>query len=208
MTDELSREPEEDEPEIHPRVAMLREVPFLPDLYDETYVNLVPAAPGSLYGLWEVGRATREELVGRFGGGFFQTTRLVLRFYDVTGVEFNGFNAHTFFEVDDWLDDKRDYWVQAEGGRDFVAELGYRSAGRASSRRSRAPRRSSCRAGSRPRGTGRGGRTRTATRTPSRSRSSTRGGGTTSTSTGGSARTPRRRRRASGRSSSTSTSPS
>lgn len=129
MTDEPIREPEEDEPEVHPRVAMLREVPFLPDLYDETYVNLVPAAPGSLYALWEVGRTTREELLRRFGAGFFDSNRLILRIYDVTGVDFNGFNAHTFFEVDDWLNDKRDYWVHAEGGRDFVAELGYRAAG-------------------------------------------------------------------------------
>lgn len=129
MSNEPVHPADGDASEVHPRVAMLREVPFLPDTYNETYVYIVPVAPGSLYCLWEVGEAARTDLVRRFGPDFFHRNRLVLRVHDVTGIAFDGVNAHATFEVDDWLSDKRDYWVHAAGGRSWLAELGYRAAG-------------------------------------------------------------------------------
>ena len=107
----------------------LTEIPFLDDYYNETYLYLVPHSPRQLYILWEVGQGMREELARRFGAGFFQRNHLLLRVHDVTGVDFDGFNANSFFEVDDFLNDKVSYWVGVEPGRNWVAEIGFRASG-------------------------------------------------------------------------------
>ena len=104
-------------------------IPFLTDYYDETYLYLVPASPRQLYVLWEVGQATREELTRRLGSDFLGRNHLILRVYDVTDLTFDGFNAHTVFEIDDFLNDKISYWVGVTPGRNWVAELGYRAEG-------------------------------------------------------------------------------
>lgn len=111
------------------RLALLKELPFLDNYYNETYVYLVPRDPSSLYVLWEVGEGSRKHLEGIFGAGFLDQNFLVLRVYDVTGVEFNGYNAVSYFEVDDYLNDKVSYWVKVQDGRHYVAELGFRAKG-------------------------------------------------------------------------------
>ena len=120
-----------------PRVAALTDpwfrplldLPYLDNYYNETYLYLVPSDPKSLFVLWEVSQGTREEMTRRFGPGFLEKNHLVLRVHDVTGVLFDGYNANSFFEVDDYLNDKVQYWVAVEGGRDYVAEIGFRAAG-------------------------------------------------------------------------------
>ncbi|MBK9966016.1 MAG: DUF1957 domain-containing protein [Holophagales bacterium] len=112
-----------------PFQKVLKELPYLSDFYDETYVYLVPCDPQSIYCIFEVGTAVRTDLKARFGADFFEKNSLLLRVYDVTGISFDGFNANTFFEVDDYLADKVCYWVKAAGGRDYVAEIGYRAHG-------------------------------------------------------------------------------
>ena len=122
---------------VDPRVAALTDpwfrplldLPFLDNYYNETYLYLVPSDPTSLFILWEVGEGTKTDLTTRFGSGFFAENRLILRVYDVTGIQFDGLNALRIFEVDDFLSDKIQYWVRVEGARDYVAELGYRAAG-------------------------------------------------------------------------------
>ncbi len=108
---------------------ILSEVPFLDPLYNETYLYLVPKDPESIYVLWEVGDKTRQELKEKFGETFFSHNRLILRVYEVTGIEFSGFNAHSMFEVDDWLADKNEYWVKVKPDNDYMAEIGYRAEG-------------------------------------------------------------------------------
>jgi len=112
-----------------PRWLPLTEIPFLTDYTNETYLYLVPSGPRQLYVLWEVGQGMREEMERRFGSRFLATNHLILRVYDVTGVVFDGFNANSFFEVDDFLNDKVAYWVGVEPGRNWVAEIGYRALG-------------------------------------------------------------------------------
>ncbi len=112
-----------------PRWTPLTKVPFLTNYYNETYLHLVPSAPRQLYVFWEVGQGMREEMERRFGPGFLSANHLILRVYDVTGIDFDGFNANSSFEVDDFLNDKVAYWVAVEPGRNWVAELGYRALG-------------------------------------------------------------------------------
>ncbi|MDR2390985.1 MAG: DUF1957 domain-containing protein, partial [Planctomycetota bacterium] len=114
---------------VKPNLEMLKEVPFLDSLYNETYLYLIPREPETMFVIWEVGEETRKGLRDRFGADFFKKNRLILRIYQVTGIVFNGSNAHSSFEVDDWLSDKNEYWIKVKPDNDYIAEIGYRAAG-------------------------------------------------------------------------------
>lgn len=110
------------------REMLLRE-PYIDEYYNETYAYLIPREPGKILAIWEVGEATRQSLREKFGADFFDKNRLIMRVYEVTGVDFNGFNANSVFEVDDFLNDKNSYWLTVGKGCDFIMEIGYRSQG-------------------------------------------------------------------------------
>ena len=112
-----------------PDPRALKEIPYLDPHYNETYCYLTPKDPESVFVIWEVGEGTRGELRQRFGPDFFSRRKLILRVCQVTGIDFNGFNAHSVFEVDDWLADKNEYWVRVRPDNDYIAEIGYRSHG-------------------------------------------------------------------------------
>jgi len=109
--------------------SILTQVPFLDNYYNETYCYLVPRDPTSLYAIWEVGEETRASLRARFGEDFFARNHLILRIYQVTGIEFDGFNALSRIEIADFLDDKIEYWAKVAADNDYVAEIGYRAQG-------------------------------------------------------------------------------
>ncbi|MHC4885452.1 MAG: 1,4-alpha-glucan branching protein domain-containing protein [Planctomycetota bacterium] len=112
-----------------PDFSSLIAEPFLPDTWNETYLYLIPRDPESMLAIWEVGEATRLDLTGRFGDDFFASNDLVLRVYQVTGVDFDGVNSNHIFEVSDELHWKNSYWVKVYAGEDYIAEIGYRAAG-------------------------------------------------------------------------------
>ena len=134
VTDDDGLKPGDDIPgeegvRVKPNLELLKEVPFLDPLYNETYLYLVPRDPETMFVLWEVGSACRAELTEKFGREFFDKNRLILRVYQVTGIEFDGFNYQSCFEVDDWLADKNEYWIKVKPDNDYIAELGYRATG-------------------------------------------------------------------------------
>ncbi|MCC8180773.1 MAG: DUF4912 domain-containing protein, partial [Planctomycetes bacterium] len=121
--------PGEEGVRVKPDLELLKEVPYLDPFYNETYLYLVPKDPETVYVIWEVDSDCRALLKSKFGDDFFQKNKLILRVYQVTGIEFNGSNAHSSFEVDDFLDDKNEYWVKVKADNDYIAELGYRAHG-------------------------------------------------------------------------------
>ncbi len=108
---------------------LLLQEPYLDQYYNETFFYLIPKDPESILAIWEVGQTTRDELAKKFGDDFFNHNHLIMRVYQVTGVDFDGFNANEVFEVSDWLDDKLQYWLSVGSGNDYVAEIGYRADG-------------------------------------------------------------------------------
>ncbi|MCD8139477.1 MAG: DUF1957 domain-containing protein [Planctomycetaceae bacterium] len=121
--------PGEEGVRVKANLELLKEVPFLDPLYNETYIYLVPRDPDTMYVLWEVGTACRDELKAKFGADFFSKNRLIIRVYQVTGIEFDGFNYHDCYEIDDFLDDKNEYWIKVKADNDYIAEIGYRANG-------------------------------------------------------------------------------
>lgn len=93
--------------------SILDDVPLLKDFYDETYVYAIVKDPWSTYVIYEISEKTKEELKLQFGNYFFERNYLIMNVYEVNGQPlFNGFNYNHKFEVDDFLNEKNNYWLR------------------------------------------------------------------------------------------------
>ena len=108
---------------------MLLKEPYIDEYYNETYCYIIPREPGRILAIWEVGEDIKTELKTKFGEDFFAKNHLILRLYEVTGVDFDGFNANSVAEIDDFLDNKNSYWLDVKKGADYIIEIGYRADG-------------------------------------------------------------------------------
>lgn len=66
----------------------------LPKGYGETRIFLLPRDPWWAFTYWEVTEQTKKQYEKEF-----QTGQLTLRLYDVTGIEFDGTNAHKIHDI-------------------------------------------------------------------------------------------------------------
>jgi hypothetical protein len=76
-----------------------REFRFPPGYGDNRIVILV-RDPWWIFSYWEIRRDKEEEIVRKIESSGDGVAKSVLRVYDVTDVNFNGKNAHTFFDID------------------------------------------------------------------------------------------------------------
>ena len=103
-----------------------RQHPFLRSLpveYGEERVALLARDPDTVFGYWEVpqDRFTRER--ARTG----KKSRLCLRIYDVTGVQFDGTNATSFFDQEVYERVGSWYFDLRRPGHAFCADIGLRT---------------------------------------------------------------------------------
>jgi len=97
----------------------------LPDHYGGSRLVLLVRDPNWLYAYWEVSATSIDAFQRRYGPGSWQSSRPVLRVYDVTGVEsFNGHNAVSF--VDILITDTAQSWHIGvhHPNRSFCVDLG------------------------------------------------------------------------------------
>ncbi len=99
----------------HPQVAKLvRTTPYeLPGGYGKDKIVLQLRDPWWLYSFWEVTGGTYERLKQQLKGLFFSAKR-VLRVYDVSQVNFNGKNAHRYFDIE--VNTEAQSWYIDTGG--------------------------------------------------------------------------------------------
>ena len=80
-----------------PQGAGLKELTELPSSYGHTRLTLMPVDPYHIHAYWEVTPHDRETTMTRLGPEGAKA-RWVLRFYDVTYIDFDGTNAHVYFD--------------------------------------------------------------------------------------------------------------
>jgi len=99
-------------------------VPELPRSYGVDRLVLMVRDPYWLYAYWEITATRMEEISARHGPGAWNASRPVLRVYDVTGVDFNGSNANSFFDYN--LRDYTDSWHinVPEANRTYCVDMG------------------------------------------------------------------------------------
>ncbi|MDI6907653.1 MAG: DUF4912 domain-containing protein [Thermoanaerobacterales bacterium] len=113
--------------EIAPPAALpaRASAPELPNHYDTSRLVLLARDPNWLYAYWEVSATSIEAFKRTHGSGAWQSSRPVLRVYDVTGVEsFNGHNAVSFVDIP--VPEAADNWHIGvhHPNRSFCVDLG------------------------------------------------------------------------------------
>lgn len=93
----------------------------LPFEYGETKISVLVRDPEWVYVFWEISDATRAELGLQRGR---HNRPLLLRLYDVSGIDFNGANAHTTLDIP--VNDYTSSWYVRvpRAGRRFLVDLG------------------------------------------------------------------------------------
>jgi hypothetical protein len=95
----------------------------LPKSYGDTKVVILPRDPLWFFAYWEVSPAVIDENRAKIGAEKFNKCRWVLRVYDVTGIEFDGKNAHRSFDL--FVDGAETWYVNAgETNRAWCVDLG------------------------------------------------------------------------------------
>jgi len=71
----------------------------LPSYNNTTRITLIAKDPFWLYAYWEIAESSIEGVKRQLGGNL-DGTRFVVRMYDVTYKDFNGFNANNWFDIE------------------------------------------------------------------------------------------------------------
>lgn len=95
----------------------------LPQKYDKDIIVVQVRDPWWLHSYWEVREETYQRL-RRDLGSFFDSAKKVLRVYDVSYINFNGSNAHRFFDIEISYDVNSWYIDTAGPGRSWCVDLG------------------------------------------------------------------------------------
>ena len=108
---------------LHDDSIALRSSDKLPAGYGEDRITLMARDPSLTYAYWE---ATPERLV-KERSWFGMASELVVRIYDITGVQFDGRNAVGYFDQDVAEPAGSWYFETGRPGHSFCADLGIRS---------------------------------------------------------------------------------
>ncbi len=91
----------------------------LPSNYEKTRIVAMIKDPEWVYAYWEVRSEDRVNYS-------LAHRRMALRIYDVTNVtDFNGMNAHSFYDLDVYPDSRTWFIKVPESNRDYCIDLGY-----------------------------------------------------------------------------------
>ena len=71
----------------------------LPGSYNTTTLTLIARDPFWIYAYWEIARSSLESVRNEIGSDF-DRSRIVLRMYNVTCIDFNGHNANHYFDIE------------------------------------------------------------------------------------------------------------
>jgi hypothetical protein len=71
----------------------------IPKGYGESKIVLMPRDSYWTFAYWEITEKTRKDIRAKYGKDIFEKSKLVLRVYYVTSIEFNGRNAHSYFDI-------------------------------------------------------------------------------------------------------------
>ncbi|MDD2714454.1 MAG: DUF4912 domain-containing protein [Candidatus Wallbacteria bacterium] len=96
----------------------------LPKDYGKTKMVLMVVDPLWLHTYWLVTPQKIAELVKLVGEAIFNASRFVIRVYDVTDVDFNGENAHSYFDMGVSLQARNWYFNCGNPDRNYLADLG------------------------------------------------------------------------------------
>ncbi len=96
----------------------------LPAGYGDNRITIMVRDPYWLHAYWEIPGWKTEEVKHSMGSAF-DSSRMILRVYDVTEINFNGLNAHSSFDMDINAFARSWYINTANPNRSWCVDLGY-----------------------------------------------------------------------------------
>ena len=91
--------------------------------YNTTKLTLMPRDPFWIYAYWELSNYSIESVKNKLGGSL-DNTRVTLRMYDVTCIDFNGYNANSYFDIEVGAQANNWYINLWKDNVSYCAELG------------------------------------------------------------------------------------
>lgn len=105
-------------------VSKVEEVSELPSTYGETKIALLVRDPFWVYTYWEIDSATIESIKNELKDRF-NNAKKILRVYDVTDIQFDGSNAHSYFDIELTLEANNWYIKVPASARSYCVEIGF-----------------------------------------------------------------------------------
>jgi 1,4-alpha-glucan branching enzyme len=102
-------------------LKILHHEPYIDECYNQTYIYALTRGPRAICVFYEVSSGTKDYLKGKFGEKFLDNNYLVLRVRKTD-------NGHTW-DIEDFIDQKNNYWLTVDPNVECEIELGYRSKG-------------------------------------------------------------------------------
>lgn len=99
----------------------------LPHLYNTTQVSLLVKDPFWLYAYWEVSSQSWQEMRNKFPELDFNQAKVTLRMYDISMIDFNGSNAHSYFDIEVNQDCGNWYVNLWQENISYVGEIGLKT---------------------------------------------------------------------------------
>ena len=97
----------------------------IPDVYNDTYMRALPRDPEWVFVYWEISESSRNALKAKMGGAAYNSSKKLLRLYDVTGRNYDGSNAqgYTDIEINEYANN---WYVRVPApGRTYLVECGF-----------------------------------------------------------------------------------
>jgi hypothetical protein len=108
------------------KVTFPQESYQLPPNYNGTRITLMVKDPFWIYAYWEISVLSLEELKSRLSEDERNNAQLVVRLYDVTLRDFNGYNANSFFDIEVGYEANNWYINLWTDYISYIAEIGLR----------------------------------------------------------------------------------
>lgn len=96
----------------------------LPEQYHKTCLRAIPRDPSWIFLYWEITNEALDTIKDSIGDETFNATKPILRVSDITGIDYNGGNALSFFDIE--INRYADNWYikVPHPGRTYVVENG------------------------------------------------------------------------------------
>ncbi len=97
----------------------------LPADYGDTKITILPRDPICIFAYWSISENSKEKIKSQYGQNIFADSKLVIRVYDTTDINFDGNNAHRYFDI--FITPNADSWYinVGEYNRSWCADIGF-----------------------------------------------------------------------------------
>ncbi len=108
----------------HDATSMVVSETHIPERYTDDRIVLMARDPWWMYTYWDISEERKNHVINNIDEEERNSFRLIIRIHDVTGKDFNGYNAHYSFDIEVPSLNSNWYIQTNNPGRSFCVEIG------------------------------------------------------------------------------------